>query len=351
MNDAMSRATAGPLTGVRVIELAGLGPVPFAATLLAGMGAEVVRIARPGSPESGGLAHPGQVNLDLGNDAGRAEAFDMIRSSDVLLEGFRPGVLERMGLAPPRLHAANPMLVIGRMTAWGQDGPLARVPAHDINVLALSGLLSSIGPAERPAIPLNLIADYGGGALYLALGVVAALFSARATGIGSTVDCAMYDGVVSMMATQLAMMQTGRAVPAREANLLDGGAPFYTVYACARDGFIAVGAIEPQFYAALLDGIGLRGDPEFTDQHDRTAWPRRKERMAAIFRTRTRDDWVATFEGVEACVTPVLDLAEAIRTPHAQMRGAFVRNGELTIPAPAPRFAPASVSSLLQGRP
>ena len=254
-----------------------------------------------------------------------------------------------MGLASTRLHAANPALVIGRMTAWGQDGPLARVPAHEINVLALSGLLSAIGAAERPAIPLNLIADYGGGALYLAFGVVAAPFSARATGIGSTVDCAMYDGVVPMMAVQLAMMQTGRAVPAREANLLDGGAPFYTVYSCADDRFVAVGAIEPTFYAALLDGLGLRGDPDFADQYHRLAWHRRKEKMAAIFRT--RDGWAAAFEGVEACVTPVLGLAEAIRTQHAYARGAFVRDGEITVPAPAPRVVSALVSPLLQGKP
>ena len=349
MSDYLPMETSAPLAGVRVIELAGLGPVPFAASLLAGMGAEVVRIERPGVfselPDNRRT-----VALDLHEEAGRAAALDLVLSSDVLLEGFRPGVLERAGLAPEFLHTARPALVIGRMTAWGQDGPIARVPAHDINVLALTGLLSAIGPAERPAVPLNLIADYGGGALYLALGVVAALLAARTTGIGCTVDAAMYDGVVSLMAVQLGMTQTGRTEPRREANLLDGGAPFYAVYGCADGGFVAVGAIEPKFYSALLAGVELGGDPEFADQHDRAAWPKRRERLARIFRTRVRDDWVSVFEGAEACVTPVLDLVEAMATPHARWRRSFVRDGGRIVPAPAPRLVPAPVSPLLQGR-
>lgn len=343
MSGGERKQDARPLAGIRVIELAGLGPVPFAAMLLADMGADVVRIARTGHGTVTDGIDRGRriVELDLADDLGRKAAFDLVGRSDVLLEGFRPGVLERMGLAPERLHAHHPALVIGRMSAWGQAGTLANSPGHDINVLALSGLLSAIGPVERPVIPLNLVADYGGGALYLALGVTAALLSARTTGIGQTIDCAMYDGVVSLMALQMDMLQAGRATPAREANLLDGGAPFYAVYACADGGFIAVGAIEPKFYANLLDVMRLTSDPVFAgaDQHDRTAWPQRAHRLAEAFGSRTRAEWITAFDGIEACVTAVLDFKEATDHAHARERGAFVRTQDgRSVPAPAPRF-------------
>ena len=305
-----------PLAGVRVVELAGLGPVPFAAMLLAGLGADVVRIARPGDGVGGdGAIDRGRrvVELDLRTRAGGAAALDLAAGADVLLEGFRPGVLERLGLDPASLHARNPALVVGRMSAWGQTGPMARVPAHDINILALAGLLAAIGPAERPAVPLNLVADYGGGALYLVMAALAALLAARASGIGRVLDCAMADGVASLLTLHADMRGSGRAVAAREANLLDGGAPFYTTYACADGGFMAVGAIEPRFYAELLRVTALGDDPLLADQHDRAAWPAMKARLAATFAGRPRQAWTAAFDGVEACVTPVLDLAEA---PH-----------------------------------
>lgn len=306
-------AVPRPLAGVRVIELAGLGPVPFAAMLLAGLGAEVVRIAKPGDDiDKAGTIDSGRrvVELNLQDQTGRTAALDLAARADVLLEGFRPGVLERLGLAPATLRARNPALIVGRMTAWGQDGPMAQVPAHDINVLALAGLLAAIGPSERPAVPLNLIADYGGGALYLVMDVLAALLMARASGIGRVVDCAMADGVASLMLLHSHMRRSGRATAAREANLLDGGAPFYTVYSCADSLFMAVGAIEPKFYAELLRVLGLADDLFLTDQHDRAAWPAMKTRFAAVFASRSREAWTTAFTGVEACVTPVLDLAE-----------------------------------------
>lgn len=303
-----------PLSGFRVVELAGLGPVPFAGMLLAGLGAEVVRIARPGIGAGGdGPIDAGRrvVELDLGSDAGRAAALDLAACADVLLEGFRPGVLERLGLAPATLHARNPALVVGRMSAWGQVGPMAKVPAHDINILALSGLLAAIGPAARPAVPLNVVADYGGGALYLVMEVLAGLLVARASGVGRVIDGAMAEGVASLQSLHAGMRSSGRATADREANLLDGGAPFYTVYACAGGGFMAVGAIEPKFHAELLRVTGLAEDPHFARQHDRAAWPAMKARLAAVFAGRTRGAWTAAFESVEACVTPVLDMADA----------------------------------------
>lgn len=256
-------AAPRPLAGVRVVELAGLGPVPFAAMLLAGLGAEVVRITKPGDGiGKAGMIDSGRrvVELDLQDQTGRTIALDLAARADVLPEGFRPGVLERLGLAPATLRARNPALIVGRMTAWRQDGPMAQVPAHEINVLALAGLLAAIGPSERPAVPLNLIADYGGGALYLVMDVLAALLTARASGVGRVVDCAMADGVASLLGLHAHMRRTRRATTAREANLLDGGAPFYTVYSCANGRFMAVGAIEPKFYAELLRVTGLADD-------------------------------------------------------------------------------------------
>lgn len=312
--DTTGKLADRPLSGVRVVELAGLGPVPFAGMLLAGLGAEVVRIARLGAGAGGdGSIDGGRrvVELDLGSDVGRAEALNLAVRADILLEGFRPGVLERLGLAPATLHARNPQLVVGRISAWGQAGPMAQEPAHDINILALSGLLAAIGPAERPAVPLNIIADYGGGALYLIMEVLARLLVARASGVGRVVDCAMAEGVASIQSLHAGMRRSGRATAEREANLLDGGAPFYTVYACAGGGFMAVGAIETKFHAELLRVTGLANDPGFARQHDRAAWPAMKARMAAVFASRTRDAWTAAFAGIEACVTPVLDMADA----------------------------------------
>lgn len=330
----------GPLDGVRVVEFAGFGPVPFAAMLLADMGADIVRVARPGEGAVLGSIDRGRriVELDMSEEAARASAFDLAVRSDIVFEGFRPGVLERMGLAPERLHASNPALVVGRMSAWGQEGPQAKVPGHDINILALSGLLSTIGPAERPAIPLNLVADYGGGALYLVMGTLAALLSARATGIGRTVDCAMYDATASLMSLQVEMWQTGRATLERETNLLDGGAPFYAVYPCADGGFLAVGAIEPKFYANLLDVLGLAGTIAAADQYVRATWPKTRAKLAELFGSRSRAAWEAAFDGIETCVSPVLDIDQASGSVHARSRGTFVEIAGRLTPAPAPRF-------------
>ena len=313
-------AAARPLAGIRIVELAGLGPVPFAAMLLTGLGADTVRIARPGDGAGQDNVIEGGrrvVELDFRKESGRAAALELAASADVLLEGFRPGVLERMGLAPASLHARNAALIVGRMTAWGQSGPMAQVPAHDINILALSGLLAAIGPAGHPAVPLNLIADYGGGALYLVMEVLAALLAARVSGVGRVVDCAMADGVASLLSLHADRRRSGRDTATREANLLDGGAPFYTVYACADGGCVAVGAIEPKFYAELLRVTGFADEPLMAGQYDRPSWPAMKARFAATFAGRTREAWTAAFKGVEACVTPVLDLAEVPAT-HAR---------------------------------
>lgn len=335
---------AGPLAGVVIVEFDAIGPVPFAAMMLGDMGAQIVRIVRPGraySPSADGPAlgrGRRSVELDLKSDTGRAEALALVATADALLEGTRPGVMERLGLGPAACHAANPMLVYGRMTGWGQTGPLAQEAGHDINYLALTGALHAIGPAARPMPPLNLVGDYGGGAMMLALGVVAGVLSVRGGGPGRVVDAAMTDGAALLSSLFYTLSAAGQWTDRREANLLDGGAPFYRCYTCADGKHVAVGAIEPQFFAALL--AGLDAADWRAAQHDRTRWPAMTAAFETAFATRTRDAWADHFAGTDACVTPVLDFAEAPQHPHNVARATFIDG----YPAPAPRFAAAAAN-------
>ncbi|WBB76857.1 CaiB/BaiF CoA-transferase family protein [Micromonospora sp. WMMD1128] len=349
-------SNSGPLTGVRVIELAGIGPGPFAAMMLADLGADVVRVDRPGGGGFG--AFPGDllnrnrrsVALDLKHPDARDLALSLVTGADALVEGFRPGVAERLGLGPRECLAANPRLVYGRMTGWGQDGPLARTAGHDIDYLALTGALHGVGRAgERPVPPMNLLGDFGGGGMMLALGVVAALYAVRGGAPGQVVDAAIVDGV-SVLATQIhALRGLGLWQDPRGVNLLDGGAPFYDTYECADGRYVAVGALEPQFYTELvrITGFPLDGD-EAPDRDDPANWPSLRAAWARLFRTRTRDEWAELLAGTDACVSPVLDWAEAPDHPHLAARGVFVAPEGVTQPAPAPRFSgtPTSVRRL-----
>jgi alpha-methylacyl-CoA racemase len=336
----------GPLNSFRVIELAGIGPAPFAGALLADLGADVVRIDRTSVSRGVGELplrfdfynrNKRSVALDLKRpDAVRA-VLQMVAHADVLIEGFRPGVTERLGLGPVPCFDANPRLVYGRMTGWGQDGPFAQVVGHDINYLALTGALHSIGVAEQPVPPLNLVADLGGGAMYLAVGVLAAAMESRRSGRGQVVDVAMIDGVANLMSAFQAFRQAGTWHVARGANFLDGGAHFYCTYATSDGKFVAVGALEPQFYTVLLDVLGLSSE-RLPEQYDRTSWAGMRERFAAIFRTRSRDEWVQLMAGRDACFTPVLDLDEAPEHPQMRARGVFTQYDEARYPSPAPRF-------------
>ncbi|MCI4061108.1 CoA transferase [Micromonospora sp. R77] len=340
-------APSGPLTGVRVVELAGIGPGPFAAMMLADLGADVVRVDRTspagfGSPP-GDLLNRGRrsVAVDLKSPGGREVVLALVAGADALVEGFRPGVTERLGLGPQDCHRVNPRLVYGRMTGWGQDGPLAPSAGHDIDYLALTGALHGIGRAgERPVPPMNLLGDFGGGGMMLALGVVAALYAVRAGAPGQVVDAAIVDGV-SVLSTQIhALRRFGMWRDPRGVNLLDGGAPFYDTYECADGRHVAVGALEPQFYAELvrLTGFPLPGD-EAPDRNDPANWPALRAAWARLFRTRTRDEWTALLAGTDACVAPVLDWREAPEHPHLAARGVFVDHDGVTQPAPAPRFS------------
>ena len=334
----------GPLAGLRVIEIAGIGPGPFCCTMLADLGAEVLRIDRPEGPAGG---HPADVMgrgrrslaLDLKAPASIAAVLRLVERTDVLVEGFRPGVMERLGLGPEACHARNPRLVYGRMTGWGQDGPLAQVAGHDITYIALTGALWSMGRAgERPVPPLNLVGDFGGGGMLLAFGIMAALFEANRSGRGQVVDAAMTDGSAMLMSPFFGLHAQGRWKNARESNRLDGACPFYDTYECADGKYVAVGALEPQFFALLLKGLGL--DPaRFADRDDQARWPAIKAEFAAIFRSRPRDHWAAVFDGTDACVAPVLDLEEAPRHPHNAARGTFFARGGGMQPAPSPRFS------------
>lgn len=332
---------SGPLDGLRVVEFAGIGPAPMCAMLLADLGADVIRIDRPGAAyDRHALEYRGRksVQLDLKMEDGRENALRLIGAADALLEGFRPGVMERLGLGPEAVLVRNPKLVYGRMTGWGQTGPLAQTAGHDINYIALTGALHAIGPAERPAIPLNLVGDFGGGAMLMAFGLLAAILNARETGKGQVVDCAMSDGTVALMGMLYGHLQRGTWRDARESNIIDGGSHFYNVYQCADGEWIALGAIEPQFYAALLDRLGV-SDPDFAAQHDQTRWPRLKEKVAAIIRTRPRAEWLDIFAGADACVAPVLSMTDAPGHPHNTARAAFVDIGGVTQAGPVPKFS------------
>jgi alpha-methylacyl-CoA racemase len=339
----------GPLHGLRVIELASIGPGPMCAMLLADLGAEVVRIDRL---EPSGLGLPvdprfdvparsrRSIALDLKSEGGREAAQRLITAADVLIEGWRPGVAERLGLGPLDCHARHPGLVYGRMTGFGQHGPLAQAAGHDLNYIALSGALHAIGggDSQPPVPPLNLVGDYGGGALYLAFGVLAALFERQRSGRGQVVDAAMVDGVGSLLALFHGLAAGGLwNAEARGANLLDGGAPFYASYETADGRWLALGALEPKFFAEFARLAGLDGR-FVAGQYDRRLWPEMREAIATLVRTRPRDDWAALFEGSDACVAPVLTLAEAPQHPHARQRQAFVEVDGVLQPAPAPRF-------------
>ncbi|MCX5442540.1 CoA transferase [Streptomyces sp. NBC_00056] len=336
---------SGPLAGVRVVELGGLGPGPFCGMMLADLGAEVIRVDRPaeaGQETRHPVIHRGRTSIavDLKHPEGADAVRQLIAGADAVIEGFRPGAVERLGLGPDVCLASNPKLVYGRMTGWGQDGPLAQEPGHDINYIALAGALHAIAPAGGdPVPPVNLIGDFGGGGMLLALGLVSALLHARTTGEGQVVDAAMTDGTALLLSMTYGFLSQGGWEDKPGVNLLDGGAPFYAVYRCADDRHVALGAIEPQFYAALLGVLGLAEEPEFARQRDRETWPAMKARLTRIFATRTRDEWGATFEGQGACVTPVLSLTEAAEHPHNTARGTFRRGSHGGHePAPAPRF-------------
>lgn len=339
---------AGPLAGVRVLELAAIGPAPFAGALLADLGADVVRVDRipgpgavPDSPPRYDFYNRNKrsVAVDLKRPEGVGLMLQLVRSADVLTEGFRPGVLERLGLAPATLLAANPRLVIGRMTGWGQDGPIAQEAGHDINYLALTGALHAIGEDGRPPVPpLNLVADLGGGAMYLAVGILAAVLEARASGQGQVIDAAMLDGITNLMSAFQAFRQRGVWEDARGRNIVDGGAPFYGCYETADGRYVAVGAIEPQFYAALLALLDI--DPaSLPPQHERAHWPATRERFAAVFRTRSRDAWVHAAAGRDACLAPVLTIDEAPAHPQMRARGTYAEFDAVRHPAPAPRLS------------
>ncbi len=341
----MSKTPAsGPLAGVRIVEFAGIGPGPFAAMLLSDMGAEVVRIDRPGTQRRAtdftmrGRHH---LELDLKQPTDVAATLAVLACADALIEGFRPGVMERLGLGPDVVLAANPKLVYGRMTGWGQTGPLAHAAGHDLNYIAITGALHAIGTGGddgHPVPPLNLIGDYGGGSLYLIMGMLAALLSAKTSGQGQVVDCAISDNVVSLMTMFYGISASGAWADRRETNMLDGGAHFYRNYRCADGKFLSVGSIEPQFYAILRKIAGL-DDPAFDAQRDPAGWPDLRAKAAAVFATKTRDEWCALLEGTDACVAPVLTLAEAPDHHHMAARQAFIEVDGVRQPAPAPRFS------------
>ncbi|MEU6283761.1 CaiB/BaiF CoA-transferase family protein [Streptomyces sp. NPDC047028] len=343
----------GPLAGVRVIELAGIGPGPFAAMLLADLGADVVRVDRPNGPGLGidpaydiTNRNKRSVVVDLKAPDGPARVLDLAERADILIEGYRPGVAERLGVGPEACHARNPRLVYGRMTGWGQDGPLAQRAGHDVAYIAVTGTLGLIGRAgEPPAIPANLVGDYAGGSLYLVVGVLAALHHARATGAGQVVDAAIVDGSAHLASMIHGMLAAGGWQDRRGANLLDGGCPYYGTYETADGGHMAVGALEERFYAEFLRLLGL--DDLAAARTDVTRWSELRERVAARFQSRTRDEWTAVFADSDACVAPVLSLREAPHHPHLAARGTFTDPGGLTQPAPAPRFSatPTTVRS------
>ena len=338
----------GPLDGFRVVEMGGIGPAPFAGALLGDLGADVLRIDRIAKPGVEPDLPPRfdfynrnkrSVGLDLKQPQAVSAVLDLVGKADALIEGFRPTVMERLGLGPEVCHAINPRLVYARMTGWGQEGPMAQEAGHDINYLALTGALHCLGDADRPPPPpLNLVADLGGGALYLVVGLLAASMEARRSGRGQTIDVAMIDGVTHLMSAFQAFRQQGSWTAHRAHNIVDGGAPFYGSYTTGDSKFIAVGAIEPQFYASLLKVMGIDRE-HLPDQNDRAAWPEMRRRFAKIFATRTRDEWVEAAAGRDSCLAPVLTIDEAPGHPHMQTRDVYTMFDGLRHPSPAPRFS------------
>ena len=339
----------GPLAGIRIVELAGIGPAPFACMMLADHGAEIIRIERPGAKKGGPGGDPAKdillrsrktIAVDLKSAAGIGVVRDLVASADGFVEGFRPGVTERLGLGPDVLLETTPRLVYGRMTGWGQDGPYAQAAGHDINYIALAGALHSFGRAgEKPTPPINMVGDFGGGAMMLAFGMVSALLHARTTGRGQVIDCAMTDGAALLMSMIWSFHGQGLWRDARGVNLLDSGAHFYDTYACADGKYVSIGAIEPQFYAVLREKAGLAADAKFDRQMDPRCWPALKDRLTTVFASRTRDEWCALLEHTDACFAPVLSLAEAPAHQHNVARGTFTEAGGVVQPMPAPRYS------------
>ncbi|ODT62365.1 MAG: carnitine dehydratase [Phenylobacterium sp. SCN 69-14] len=342
----------GPLSGLKVVEFAGIGPGPFCGMLLSDLGADVVRIDRKGQ----GRASPADitsrgrrsVGLDLKTPAAIETCLKLMEGADAVFEGFRPGVMERLGLGPDVALARNPRLVYGRMTGWGQFGPYANAAGHDMNYIAITGALHAIGTGDKPVPPLNLVGDFGGGALYLAFGLLAGVLNARETGKGQVIDCAMSDGAASLMAMFYGFKAGGIWKEQRRANLLDGGAHFYDTYQCADGKWISIGSIEPQFYALLLEKTGV-DDPDFAAQMDRGRWDGLREKLAAVIARKTQAEWTDIMGATDVCFAPVLDLDEAPRHPHNVARQTFVELGGVVQPAPAPRFS--ATPGAIQGPP
>ncbi|MES2974802.1 MAG: CaiB/BaiF CoA-transferase family protein [Pseudomonadota bacterium] len=357
MKNAVTWKASGPLSGVRIVELGGIGPGPFTAMLLADLGAEVLRIDRIVASDGGveleekfNLLHRSRrsVAMDLKNPKAVAAILRLVARADAIIEGFRPGVTERLGLGPDDCLAANRKIVYGRMTGWGQDGPLAQAPGHDMNYIALTGVLHSIGSTGGPPVPpLNLAGDFGGGSLYLALGIVSALLESRTSGKGQVVDAAMVDGSASLMALMYGMRAAGKWTDQRGDNRLDSGAPWYSVYETSDGKYVALASNEARFYKVTLELMGL-GSRDLPDQHDKASWPEMKKLFAGIFITRTRDEWCALMAGNEVCFAPVLSMAEAPSHPHLKARSTFVEIEGVVQPAPAPRFS--RTPGAIQGR-
>lgn len=342
----------GPLSGLKIVEFAGIGPGPFCGMLLSDLGADVVRVDRKGA----GRASPADVTsrgrrsvaLDLKSPDAIEAVLKLLESADGLIEGFRPGVMERLGLGPDVVLKRNPKLVFGRMTGWGQFGPYAKAAGHDMNYIAITGALHAIGTTDKPVPPLNLVGDFGGGALYLAFGLMAGIISARETGKGQVIDCAMSDGAASLMAMFYGFKGAGIWKDERRSNLLDGGAHFYDTYQCSDGKWISIGSIEPQFYALLLEKTGIT-DPQFANQMSRDEWPELKAKLAAVLAKKTQAEWCAIMDATDICFAPVLDLEDAPKHPHNVARETFVTIEGVVQPAPAPRFS--ATPGAIQGPP
>ena len=342
----------GPLTGLKIVEFAGIGPGPFCGMLLSDLGADVVRIDRKGPGRGSKFDVTGRGRRSIALDLKHPEAVEtclkLMETADVVFEGFRPGVMERLGLGPDVALKRNPKLVFGRMTGWGQTGPFANAAGHDMNYIAISGALHAIGTEDKPIPPLNLVGDFGGGALYLAFGLLAGVIHSRATGQGQVIDCAMSDGAASLMAMFYGMKGSGMWKDERRGNLLDGGAHFYDTYQCSDGGWISIGSIEPQFYALLIEKTGIT-DPQFKNQMSRDEWPELGAKLAAVIRTKTRDEWCDLMAGTDVCFAPVLTLEEAPKHAHNAARQTFVTIEGVVQPAPAPRFS--ATPGAVQGPP
>jgi alpha-methylacyl-CoA racemase len=342
----------GPLTGLKIVEFAGIGPGPFCGMLLSDLGADVVRIDRKGqgrgSPADITSRGRRSVALDLKKPEAVEACLKLMDGADAVIEGFRPGVMERLGLGPDVALKRNPKLVFGRMTGWGQTGPYAMAAGHDMNYIAITGALHAIGTDEKPIPPLNLVGDFGGGALYLAFGLLAGVIQARDSGKGQVIDCAMSDGAASLMAMFYGFKAAGGWKEQRRSNLLDGGAHFYDTYQCSDGKWVSIGSIEPQFYALLLEKTGIN-DPEFQKQHDRSAWDDLRGKLAHVIAQKTQAEWTEIMGGTDVCFAPVLDLDEAPKHPHNVARQTFVEIGGVVQPAPAPRFS--ATPGAIQGPP